>query len=223
VNDAAVTFFRRRFKAEGNAASAMQQRAYMKSALQFHGVSLPQVRKAAADYVQSHELDHDRLVATVEELYATDWFDLHHTGIALLERKKKLIARPDDEWLISLVRRSACWAHVDWLAVKIVPRALADKPARQLKAWARDEDFWVRRTALLATLDVLRDGGGDFALFGALALPMLDEREFFIRKAIGWVLREVSKKRPELVRAFVDEHGEKMSGLTRREATRRLP
>jgi 3-methyladenine DNA glycosylase AlkD len=221
VSDA-VTFFRKRFTAEGNAESAKWQRAYMKSALRFHGVSNAQLRKAAADYAKLHEIDHDDLKSVVEALYATDWFDLWHAGIALLARKHKLIERRDDAWLISLVRRSACWAHVDWLAVKIVPLTLEAKPARQLKAWAKDDDFWVRRTALLAQLDALRDGGGDFALFAQLAVPMLGEKEFFIRKAIGWVLREVSKKRPALVSEFVAEHGEQMAGLTRREATKYL-
>jgi 3-methyladenine DNA glycosylase AlkD len=221
VSDA-VTFFRKRFTAEGNAESAKWQRAYMKSALRFHGVSNAQLRKAAADYIKLRDLDHDDLKGVVEELYATDWFDLWHAAIALVERKQKLITRDDAEWLISLVRRSACWAHVDWLATRIVPRALDGNPARQLKAWAKDDDFWVRRVALLAQLRALSDGGGDFALFTQLAVPMLGEKEFFIRKAIGWVLREVSKERPELVRGFVDEHGEKMAGLTRREATKYL-
>ena len=97
-----------------------------------------------------------------------------------------------------------------------------DAPPR-LRTWARDRDFWVRRTALLAQLRALRHGGGDFALFAEIAAPMLEEREFFIRKAIGWVLREVSKKRPELVRDFLAEHGARASGLTRREASKYLP
>jgi 3-methyladenine DNA glycosylase AlkD len=195
----------------------------MKSALQFHGVDAAQLRAAVRDLCAAQPLDHPALTETVEALYATDWFDLRTAAVIILERKRKLIERRDDAWLISLVRRSACWAQVDHLAQHVVPHALADAPARQLKSWARDEDFWVRRTSLLAQLGELKRGGGDFALFTTLAVPMLDEKEFFIRKAIGWVLREVSKKRPELVRAFVDEHGEAMSGLTRREATKYLP
>ena len=195
----------------------------MKSALEFHGVDAATVRAACAEFCKAHALDHDALVAVVDALYATDWFDLHSAAVGVLERKRKLVGVDDAAWLIGLVRASACWAHVDWLATKIVPHALPEKPRTLLRAWARDDDFWVRRTALLAQLDALRAGGGDFALFAELAVPMLGEKEFFIRKAIGWVLRDTSKKRPELVRDFVAKYVPAMSGLTLREATRRLP
>jgi 3-methyladenine DNA glycosylase AlkD len=220
---AAVGFFRKRFATEGNAERAYWEKKYMKSALQFHGVDAKQIRTACADFVRAHPLDHDALVAEVEALYATGWFDLRSAAIGILERSRKRVAPDDAEWLIGLVRKSACWAHVDWLATKIIPRALPAEPARLLGRWARDDDFWVRRTALLAQLDVLRGGGGDFALFAKLAEPMLGEKEFFIRKAIGWVLRDISRKRPELTFDFVRAHGARMSGLTYREATRRLP
>jgi 3-methyladenine DNA glycosylase AlkD len=220
---AAVGFFRKRFAAVGNAERAKYERAYMKSALKFHGVDAATVRAACAEFCKAHALDHDGLVAVVDALYATDWFDLHSAAVGVLERKRRLLGVDDAAWLIGLVRASACWAHVDWIATKLVPHALPAKPRALLREWARDDDFWVRRTALLAQLDVLRAGGGDFALFAELAVPMLGEKQFFIRKAIGWVLRDTSKKRPQLVHQFVVEHGAAMSGLTLREATRRLP
>jgi 3-methyladenine DNA glycosylase AlkD len=220
---AVVEFFRARFRAAGKPERAVYERAYMKSTLKFHGVDAAAIRAACADFCRAHALDHAALVAAVDALYATDWFDLHSAAVGVLERKRTLVGSDDAAWLIALVRQSACWAHVDWIATKIVPHALPDKPGKLLRAWARDDDFWVRRTALLAQLDVLRAGGGDFALFAELAVPMLPEKEFFIRKAVGWVLRDTSKRRPELVRDFVAEHGAKMSGLTFREATRRLP
>jgi 3-methyladenine DNA glycosylase AlkD len=221
----AVDFFRKRFAAVGKPERAAYERAYMKSQLRFHGVDAAVIRAACADFVKLHKdaLDHDGVVVAVDALYATDWFDLHSAAIGVLERRRKVLGEDDAAWLIGLVRQSACWAHVDWLATKLVPRALPKSPGKLLRGWARDEDFWVRRTALLAQLDALRGGGGDFELFGALAVPMLGEKEFFIRKAIGWILRDTSKKRPALVAAFVKEHADAMSGLTLREATRRLP
>jgi 3-methyladenine DNA glycosylase AlkD len=75
---------------------------------------------------------------------------------------------------------------------------------------------------MLALLVPLRRDLDQWARFCRYADQMLDEREFFIRKAIGWVLREVSKSHPEEVRAFVTPRLERMSGVTRREALKYL-
>ena len=95
--------------------------------------------------------------------------------------------------------------------------------AATLDRWAADEDFWVRRSALLALLGPLRRGDGDFARFAGYADAMLEEREFFIRKAIGWVLRETGKKRPDLVAGWLGPRVHRASGVTVREAVKPLP
>jgi 3-methyladenine DNA glycosylase AlkD len=226
VNGAsAVRHFRARFRALGTPARSASEKAYMKSALQFHGVDAAQLRAAAAAFCKENDLDASSLRAIVDALYATDWFDLHSVAIALLERKRALLVPADAPWLIALARASACWAHVDYLATQVVDPLVAAHPKllARTRVWANDRDFWVRRVALLAQLRALRQGGGDFALFAELAAPMLEEKEFFIRKAIGWVLREVSKKRPALVRDFFREHGARAAGLTWREGTKYLP
>jgi 3-methyladenine DNA glycosylase AlkD len=127
-------------------------------------------------------------------------------------------------WLIALVRKSKSWAYVDWIAPKVIGDVIVRDPRgrKHLAVWAKDEDFWVRRAALLAEHDALRAGGGDFVLWSRLAASMLDEREFFIRKAIGWVLREVSKKRPELTYAFLRKHRDRVSRLSLLEGAKYL-
>ena len=92
-----------------------------------------------------------------------------------------------------------------------------------LDRWADDDDFWIRRAALLALLRPLREGAGDFARFSRYADKMLEESEFFIRKAIGWVLRETAKQQPERVAAWVGPRTHRMSGVTIREAVKKLP
>jgi 3-methyladenine DNA glycosylase AlkD len=89
-----------------------------------------------------------------------------------------------------------------------------------LDRWAEDADFWVRRAAMLALLLPLRRGEGDFERFSRHADRMLEEKEFFIRKAIGWVLRETAKKRPALVEAWLAPRTHRASGVTVREAVR---
>jgi 3-methyladenine DNA glycosylase AlkD len=92
-----------------------------------------------------------------------------------------------------------------------------------LDRWASDDDFWIRRSSILALLRPLRRGEGDFGRFARYADGMLEETEFFIRKAIGWVLRETSKKRPELVSAWLRPRAARASGVTVREAVKYLP
>lgn len=214
-----------RFRALGTPDRAAGMKAYMKSELRFHGVDQKTLRTEARAFCKAHpEMDRAALVADVDALFATDGFDLHSAAVAILERKWKLLEPRDAPWLVELARRAACWAHVDWISTKVIAPLLQDDRSlpRLVRQWARDDSFWVRRVALLAQLPALSRVGGDFALFAEIAAPMLEEREFFIRKAIGWVLREVSKKRPQLVRAFMRRHGQRCSGVTRREATKYL-
>jgi 3-methyladenine DNA glycosylase AlkD len=214
----------RRFRAEGDPERAAAERAYLKSELRFHGVGMPGVRAAAKALVARHpELTRGEVRALVDAAYRTDFHDLRSAAIAVMELRVRLLEKADLPWLIDLVRVSANWAHVDWLAVKVVG-PLVGSDAKEISRWAKDAaSFWVRRTALLAQLDELRKGRGDFELFARAAAPMLGEKELFIRKAIGWVLREVSKKRPALVFDFLKAHEGRPSGLTFREASKYLP
>ena len=219
-------FFQRRFSQVGSAARATWEQAYLKSDLRFYGATVPEIRRAAADFSRANpDLTRAELRALVGVLYASDWHEHRSVAIALLGRYPALLREIDLAWLVGLVRRSNTWAHVDWLAADIIGAALERYPAgrTRLSRWASDPSFWVRRTALLAQLRPLSRGAGDFALFARLAAGMIDEREFFIRKAIGWVLREVSKKRPELAFAFLQDHRSTVSALSLREGAKYLP
>jgi 3-methyladenine DNA glycosylase AlkD len=88
--------------------------------------------------------------------------------------------------------------------------------------WATDDDFWIRRSSLLAELRSIRAGAG-LDRFLARADRMLEEREFFIRKAIGWVLREAGRRRPDEVASWLAPRTHRSSGVTMREAVKRLP
>ena len=147
---------------------------------------------------------------------------MRSTGIALLEQHQRALGGADLPLLETLLRASRSWTYVDWLCTRVVAPIVEREPAatRVLARWARDPDFWIRRSALLSLLPALRRGEGEFALFERLAVPMLGETEFFIRKAIGWVLRDVSHRRPELTAAFVRRHAARLSTVTWREASK---
>jgi 3-methyladenine DNA glycosylase AlkD len=146
-------------------------------------------------------------------------------AIAILEQYVQLLRGADIAFVEKLIRRSEGWSHVDFLAVQIAgPIVQKYKSARKLMTrWSRDESFWIRRSSMLSLILELRSEDGDFELFVGFADGMLDEKEFFIRKSIGWVLREASKARPELVYDYLLNRIKRVSGLTLREGSKRLP
>jgi 3-methyladenine DNA glycosylase AlkD len=211
---------------QGDRTRAAETKRYLKSQLEFLGVALPALRAAAKALVRAEpDLTRERLLVLAETLWASDVHELRSLAIAVLELRRDLLTAAELPRLVALIRTSHTWAYVDWLATKVMGPIIEREPkaARALDRWARDDDFWVRRTALLCLHDPLLAGRGDFARFARLAVPMLHEREFFIRKAIGWVLRSTARRQPALTIAFVEQHAKALSGLSFREAVRNLP
>ena len=225
IGPAAVRSFTPRLRSAGSASRAVGEKAYLKSELRFWGTSQDSIRKAVREYCDAHsELTRADLRAVAGSLYATDVHELRAAAIGVLERERDTLDARDLPWLIGIVRKSKSWAYVDWIAPKVIGDIIRRDPRarKRLVTWAKDANFWVRRAALLAEHDALRAGAGDFALWSRLAASMLEEREFFIRKAIGWVLREVSKKRPALTYAFLQEHRDEVSRLSLLEGAKYL-
>jgi 3-methyladenine DNA glycosylase AlkD len=166
-----------------------------------------------------------RRLALVRALWKTNNHELRSAGIYLLERHETELGGGDMALLEALLRASRSWAYVDWLCTRVVAPIVEREPAQKriLRRWARDPDFWIRRSALLSLLPALRRGDGDFAFFERLAVPMLGETEFFICKAIGWILRDVSHRRPALTAAFARRYAASLSTVTWREASKYVP
>ena len=205
---------------------AVQEKAYLKSDLEFLGASVWELRRVVKAFLKGAlPLTHDRLIALVEALWAKPIFERRMAAAVLLELHPKLLGPGDLPLIERLLRESLTWALVDWLSGDVVGAILAGSRGEVtpvLDRWAADPDFWIRRSSLLAELRFVK-GGGDLSSFLHRADGMLDEKEFFIRKAIGWVLREVSKKRPDEVIAWLALRTHRASGVTMREAVRYLP
>jgi alkylated DNA nucleotide flippase Atl1/3-methyladenine DNA glycosylase AlkD len=222
---AEVRAIRETLRPLGTPERAEGAKAYLKSDLGFLGVATPPLRAAARDWLREHpETDHDALVGLVGALWAKPVHELRAFGVELLQARRELLQSADLDLLEDLLRRSRSWAYVDTLAIQIVGPLVERDPRlnARLDRWVKDPDFWIRRSALLALLLPLRRGEGDWPRFVRYADALLREKEFFIRKAIGWVLREVSKKHPDRVRAFLREREGRVSGVTRREAEKYL-
>jgi 3-methyladenine DNA glycosylase AlkD len=217
----------RELRAVGDTERGAGAKAYLKSDLEFMGVAAKPLRAAARAFLADHpEIDRASLIELVRALWKRPVFELKAMAVALLERRTKDLVTGDLDLVEDLLRRSQTWALVDWLCTKVAAPLVERDPdaaAVVLERWSRDEEFWIRRSSLLAQLPALRAGGGDFELFASFASRMVGEKEFFIRKAIGWVLRDVSRKRPDLVFDFLSVHIREVSGLTLREGSKYLP
>jgi 3-methyladenine DNA glycosylase AlkD len=208
-----------------NPARAPAEKAYLKSDLEFLGVGLPALRQVVRSLKKEHAgLDRRELVALVTILWSGPVFERRMMAILLMEAFEPLLRPADMKLLERLIRASKTWAFVDELAIAITGPLVERSPEllRAIDRWAEDDDFWLRRSAMLALLRPLRRGDGDFRRFAHYAEAMLDEREFFIRKAIGWVLRETAKKRPDLVYQWLLPRCTAASGVTVREAVKYL-
>jgi 3-methyladenine DNA glycosylase AlkD len=122
----------------------------------------------------------------------------------------------------TLITTKSWWDTVDALADRVVGAIVADHPSAvsTMEEWLVDEDIWLARTAILHQL-TYRERTDPDRLF-RYCLTRADHRDFFIRKAIGWALRQYARTDPAAVRSFVAAHRDSLSGLSVREATKHL-
>ena len=210
----------------GTPQRAASEKAYLKSDLEFTGTPVPAIRATVRAWCRARpELTHAELIAVTEALWARPVHECRMAAVELLDANVGLL-RPGDAALIERMLRTArTWALVDGLASNVMGALTERHPqlTAVLDRWAGDEDFWLRRSAMLALLVPLRRGEGDFGRFSGYADQMLEEKEFFIRKAIGWILRDTAKRRPEMVAAWLEPRAHRASGVTMREAVKPLP
>jgi 3-methyladenine DNA glycosylase AlkD len=214
----------RDLRALGTPDRAEGEKRYLKSDLDFHGVSVWGIRRVMKAFAEQHrDLRRDDVTALIEALWAKPVFERRMMAAMLLEEYVAVLEPVDLDLVERLIRESKTWALVDVLSGDVVGEMILRNPrvAARLDAWAKDDDFWVRRSALLAQLLPLKHGAS-FRRFATYADAMLEEKEFFIRKAIGWVLRETAKRRPDEVYEWLAPRAHRCPGVTIREAVKYL-
>jgi 3-methyladenine DNA glycosylase AlkD len=225
--DPDAALIERDLRAAGSPSRAIREQRYLKSSLEFTGTAVPATRAIVTRWRRAHpELTGQRLTQLATSLWDRRVFECRLAATILLTARRELLTAGDAALVERFVRTSGTWAPVDVLSADVMG-SLTDRFPELLGVldrWAADDDFWLRRSALLALLGPLRRGElGSWPRFAGYADAMLAEREFFIRKAIGWVLRETAKKHPDLVADWLAPRLHRASGVTVREAVRWLP
>jgi len=214
----------RQLKELGTPERAQNEKAYLKSELEHHGASVWEIRRVVkALTAQPPGISGRDLITIVTLLWSKPVHERRMAAVILLDLRSAVLG-PDDLPLVErLIRESHTWAYVDGLAGDVAGSIMVRHPHSMevLDRWATDADFWIRRSALLAMIEPLKHGTA-FDRFASYADSMLEEKEFFIRKAIGWVLREVGKERSDEVYGWLLPRAGRASGVTVREAVKYL-
>jgi 3-methyladenine DNA glycosylase AlkD len=202
-------------------------RAYMKSAMPYRGVPSPMLREACRVVFSAHSLesfeDWRDTVLTLwrdarfrEERYAA----LLLTGERRYRGYQTLDALPLYE---ELIVTGAWWDYVDLVASRRIGPLLEHYPKpmkKTMRRWSRSRDMWKRRTAIICQLGFKT--GTDLDLLYDCIEPNLGDREFFIRKAIGWALRQHAWTDPDEVRRYITRNKARLSPLSIREALKNI-
>lgn len=215
--------------ARADATRAEQMRAYHKVDRVYLGLANPQIDALVRDWRAGCSLS-DRV-----DLAAGLWDSaIHEAMIAAAKLLTQARLRPDDVAVWALVAQWAegfeGWAVSDHASAAGGRRLIAD-PSRldQVEGWTRHPNMWTRRAALVMTLPWARlthpkpdESAARLRILG-WATAYVDDRDWFIQKAIAWWLRELSKHDPDLARDWIGENGGRLKAFARKEAARYLP
>ena len=203
---------------------APRMQAYMKSTMPYLGVPVPAVRALVrAEAKTRPPASTDALAATAAEL----WREATHREERYAASALTAVpaARPLQTTALlplyqEMITTGAWWDHVDEVSHRIggLLVAFPAELAPTVRDWARDPDRWLRRSAVICQIG-LKDATDPELLADAVRANLAD-RDFFLRKGIGWALRDYSRTDPDWVRAFADAH--ELSPLSRREALKHL-
>jgi 3-methyladenine DNA glycosylase AlkD len=201
--------------------------AYMKSSMPYLGVSSPVLRRSYDLLFSEMDLNtHQIWRAMVAELWrGAKYREERYAAIALTGMKRCApfqtpAAMPLYE---EMIVTGAWWDYVDEIAANRVGPILSGYPApmkKKMLVWSKSENMWKRRTSILCQLRFKQDT--HLGLLYACIEPSLDSKEFFLRKAIGWALRQYAWTDPREIRRYVREQKGRLSSLSQREALKNI-
>lgn len=214
--------------AHANAEKAEQMAAYHKAGRRYLGVANPVLDDLTREWRTG--LDVAGRVNLARELWDSD---IHEARIAAAKLLTQARIRPDDTAVWDLIRtwvpQFDAWAVADHACIAGQKRLIAD-PARldTVEEWTRSDHMWTRRAALVTTLPWTKmrnpkpEEIAQRERILGWAANYVEDRDWFIQKAVAWWLRELGRHAPDRVRAFLAEHGETMRPFARKDAARRL-
>jgi len=226
VTPQVVIAARRALVEQADPVKAQAMQAYMKSSMRYRGVASPGVKAVVARLVAEHPFtERDEWLDAALRLWRDAEFrEERYVGLGILGHRQ--YANWRDPAMLSvyeeLITTGAWWDFVDEIASRHVGPILRSERAvvtPVVRRWITWPDTWLRRSSIICQLGA--KNALDLDLLTDAIEANESDREFFIRKATGWALRQHAWLDPDWVRTFVDDHPQ-LSGLSRREATKHI-
>ncbi len=218
-----VPAVRRALARNANPDKAEGMRAYMKSEMPFRGVQKPMRRKLFREVLEAHPVAGKRAwrESAIELWRGAAYREERYIALDLAGADRYRPFRTFDSvpMLEEMVVTGAWWDYVDEVATHRLRELLERYPegvSGLMRRWSRDDDMWKRRSAIIC--QVGRKRQTDVRLLFDCIEPNLSHPDFFIRKAIGWALRDLAWANLDTVEAYVSRNEASLSALSRREA-----
>jgi 3-methyladenine DNA glycosylase AlkD len=204
---------------------AAPMRAYMLEQFPFLGIRATPRRQALRSLLRLNTWTAPNLLMLAEALWDLQEREFQYVAVDLLGQHHRQLGLQSLRDLLRLVQRQSWWDTVDGLAgvvgdILLLARETHGDVQGSMDMCLNHSNLWVRRVAMLHQLGWKTRTDESRLLHYALTLA--PEKDFFIRKAIGWALRDYARAQPEIVRTFLTEHSQRLSAVTRREAGKHL-
>ena len=203
-----------------NPRIALEQKAYMRNQFAYYGIKATERREIQKPFFIKEFLPKkDKLDQIVIALWEKPQRDYQYFSQELAFKYVKQLAEKDIELYEYMVTHKSWWDTVDFIAAKLIGEYFKNFPEQRdayVKKWINSNNIWLQRSALLFQLKYKENL--DTALLSSIINSLLGSKEFFINKAIGWILREYSKTNPTWVKDFAKKTA--LSSLSKKEALR---
>jgi len=200
---------------------AKKQSAYMQNLFSFLGLQKPIRAEIEKNIFKKNPIFHEEdLYFIIKKLFEMDFREYQYTACNLAYKYRNFFSKDTFFILEYMIKNKSWWDTVDVIAAKLLGILLEKFPMLQenMDGWINDKNLWIRRSALIFQLKY-KNKTNEKKLFNYCEKTMYEE-DFFIRKAIGWVLREYSKTNKKIVKDFIEKNKNHLSKLSIREGSK---
>lgn len=217
-----LNFLQETFQGHADPKTAAGQKAYMKNHFEFLGIKTPVRRQLQKPFLKKEFVaDPARRKEVIDTLWSVQEREFQYFAQELIFTVKKKLEKEEIILIEKMVTQKSWWDTVDFIATKLAAQYFINYPEAiipKIYQWLESDNIWLIRTAILFQLHYKEKT--DIELLACIIESQYGSKEFFINKAIGWMLRQYSRTNPDWVRSFIESHD--LQPLSRREGGRLL-